>query len=150
MQRPEIADMVHEEIYYEFTNDDRYLDTTVTSGVVMAALRDAWHGVGPYQTERLLLRLGAAHRVGAPLIQRHRMEGIAARSVGRHSAGEASERDGQDRQGGKEAYTHGNLPKLSANGGTCCDNLEFGSVEQSGSRPSGGLRCSRFPPVPLD
>src|ERR1700744_3940463 len=39
---------------------------------------------------------GAAGRVGAPLIQRHRMEGIAARSVGRHSAGETSERNGQD------------------------------------------------------
>ena len=36
------------EVYYEFTNDDRYLETAEMSGVVTSALRDAWDGVGPW------------------------------------------------------------------------------------------------------
>jgi negative regulator of genetic competence, sporulation and motility len=35
--------------YYEVTSDDRYLDTSATSSVVIAALRDAWDGVGPWR-----------------------------------------------------------------------------------------------------
>ena len=37
------------EVYYEFTNDDRYLQTAEMSGVVTSALRDAWDGVGPWR-----------------------------------------------------------------------------------------------------
>ena len=37
------------EIYYEFTNDERYLETAEMSGVITSALRDAWHGVGPWR-----------------------------------------------------------------------------------------------------
>jgi hypothetical protein len=38
-----------QENYYEFTNDDRYLETAEIAGVVRSALGEAWDGVGPWR-----------------------------------------------------------------------------------------------------
>jgi len=37
------------ERYYEFTNDDRYLETEEIVGVVRSALSEAWDGIGPWR-----------------------------------------------------------------------------------------------------
>ena len=37
------------ENYYEFTNDDRYLETEEIAGIVRSALSEAWDGVGPWR-----------------------------------------------------------------------------------------------------
>lgn len=37
------------ENYYEFTNDDRYLETEDAVGVVRSALSEAWDGIGPWR-----------------------------------------------------------------------------------------------------
>jgi len=37
------------EIYYEFTNDDRYLETEYIASVVRSALSEAWDGIGPWR-----------------------------------------------------------------------------------------------------
>lgn len=35
--------------YFRFTNDERYLDTSLTSAVVTSVLQKAWDGVGPWR-----------------------------------------------------------------------------------------------------
>ena len=38
-----------QESYYEFTNDDRYLEPEESAGVARSALSEAWDGIGPWR-----------------------------------------------------------------------------------------------------